>query len=1248
MRKLFVSLVFILGLFICPAVVASTCTDTITLTDTYTYTCGSTGTCTGTSTNTYTETTTYLCSDTDTDTETATCTDTITFTETITSSNTITATETVMQTNTNTCTDSDGTTTYTCIGTDTFTYLGTGTFTELGTDTFTEPGTDTYTDTTTYLCSGTGTDTDTDTDTDTELELVEVYGKYCSPSKHVYYLDGIGLSETFTATVNWKEYPPGIVRWVTPSGTYEDSCPGTTISRSFDMGSEFGIGGRLTVIAVAGDSTQSASKQVNFNVILPPPGIPIAMLSATSFGNILEYGSTFSVGFINEGVDNDVIPDDIPGFGGRAFKFVTITKLSAKVTGDGSASAILTPGFTLPSMDIAKVKIKPSVSVGLNWQYTSEQQEWLPGGSIDIDIAGDYSTPPSYTVFLVGPVPVPVYWRTALKTVLGVQLALTSWAEDGSPILQGTIPFGIYAKIMLGIGVADVLAAEGYLGGSVNMQLQFPNDEPLQQLTIELDGKIRLVVWVFKYENTLLHYEWYLVGGQSAMMPMAIEKLESEKFELMKRDYLDSDYAVWTPEVPQEKQDNLMMILEGQTMGAGGVEPNEEQLLQSNVFSQSQPTIAADGNDLLLAWIYDDPIRTNINRTELVFSKCVNDVWSPPVAIDDDGTADFSPQLINLPTGDAFCIWENAKQELPNDVNLTEMAASMEIAVSFYDNDLVAWTTQSITDNNHLDRSPRIAAADNNTAMAVWIYNDKDDILGSDSNALNEIRYSKWDGSTWDEPNTVATDIGLIIKTALAYDGNEAVYVYTVDPNYSWETATDRELYAIIYNDNSWSEPYRLTDDNLLDANPQVVYDKKDVLLLWYRDANLVSCYNFDMNNVDKALLTSGSSGTMDFRLAKSPAGQISLIWTETSDEGVDIFTATYDSELSVWSKAYQLTSDANMERSVTATYAGSDELALAYNKVEIIDNNGIPEPNRVDLYVLRHSIEADLAIAPNDISFSIANPLPGSIVDVNAVIYNLGDVAEVNVPVAFYNGNPDSNGVLIDDIQTIAGPVPAGDTATATASWFIPAVNEPQQIYVVIDPNFENEDADRSNNVASISVMAPDLTVAQITSERIGPKTRGITARITNFGGLGAENIAVSIRKQTVNGEELGSFNISELDPNTSYDVWHVWDIAAQDFNDVEILLHVIADPNNTINELDENDNTAFGLVQVGKVADITDNGRIDFTDFAKLANNWVENCIAPDWCEACDFNQSQQVDFTDLLKLCDNWLWQASWYND
>lgn len=1083
--------------------------------------------------------------------------------------------------------------------------------------------------------------------------VTQIQSKYTGPGKHSYYLNGISVLESFIATIDWKGKTPAQVKWILPNGTiYTDNISGNNAYHTFDMG---GIGlGKLSVVAIAADSATSAPKQANCQVIPPPPGIPPLALRERGSGSDLCYSAEWILDAIDEGVDAGVIDEDIPGFGGRAFEFVIQPLLKAEITSDGTAKATILDGYELPSFETALVELEPTATVQLAWQYSSEQERWIPSGYIEVSVEGSYAAPPSYYVIMVGPVPIPVYWRCALETALAVKLALGGWAGNDA-MWKGTIPFDIYAEIMLGVGIADVLAAEGYLGGGANMLLEFPNEKPLRELTIELNGGIRVVVFIFSYENNLLHYEWSLVDGKAAGMlsaPMtlgALDQVKAVDFRTMSRDYLGPDYALWSPGLVQERLGGMMPL-----EGGSGVpcEPDKEQLLQYKVFGQSQPTIAAEGGDLLLAWVYDDPNRdlgdmNSLNRTKVVFSKCSEGFWSEPVAIDDDGTADFSPQIAVLPDGNAICVWESAKQWLPSDANLTDMATAMEISAAHYDSASGTWTSQGLTDNGHLDRTPRIAVAEDGTAIAVWVENEKNDILGLDPNAANTIRYCLWDGTNWGEPNTATEGIGLMVKTSLAYNGSEAVYLYSLDTDYDWQTETDRELYAIIYDGNDWSDLYRLTDDSLLDANPQVVYDQNDLLLVWYRDANLVSLRNFDPNRFEEVLQTSGSSGSMDFRLAKGPAGQVSLIWTEASAAGVDIFTATYDAGLSVWSKAYQLTSDRGMERSVAATYAGVDEMALAYNKVEIIDINGIPDANRVDLYVLRHSIASDLAISAADISLSAANPTPGRTVDVNAAIHNLGDVAEVNVPVAFYDGEPNDGGTLIDDIQIIAGPIPAGDVGVATASWLVPVVNEPQRIFVVVDPNREREDRNWANNSAAISAMAPDLRVMSISSDRIGPKKRGITARIANIGTLPAENIDVVISRDSAGGPELTTFNIAKLDPNTFYDVWHVWDIAAEDFNDVEIPVYVNVDKPDDVLETNEENNIAFGLLQVGRAADVTDNGRIDFVDCAKLADVWLEECSEPEWCQGRDFDKNQKVDFADLEEMAESWLWQAGWYS-
>lgn len=252
-----------------------------------------------------------------------------------------------------------------------------------------------------------------------------------------------------------------------------------------------------------------------------------------------------------------------------------------------------------------------------------------------------------------------------------------------------------------------------------------------------------------------------------------------------------------------------------------------------------------------------------------------------------------------------------------------------------------------------------------------------------------------------------------------------------------------------------------------------------------------------------------------------------------------------------------------------------------------------------------------------------------GQPIDITADVVNTGDVAVKDVQVAFYEGSPDANHVLIEEIQVIAGPIPAGGSATAKVTWIVPEVNEPVPIYVVVDPCYVLEDADRTNNTASISPLAPDLKVTSISSERIGPKLRGITIRVANTGVLPVKNVTASLRRNSAKGAELANFVIGRLEPGAYHDLWHIWNIATEDFNNVEIPVHAIVDEFDNIKEGNEENNVFLGMVQVGKLADLTDNGKIDFEDFAKLADY-------------------PKVDFAFLAELCESWLWQAAWYSD
>jgi hypothetical protein len=149
--------------------------------------------------------------------------------------------------------------------------------------------------------------------------------------------------------------------------------------------------------------------------------------------------------------------------------------------------------------------------------------------------------------------------------------------------------------------------------------------------------------------------------------------------------------------------------------------------------------------------------------------------------------------------------------------------------------------------------------------------------------------------------------------------------------------------------------------------------------------------------------------------------------------------------------------------------------------------------------------------------------------------------------------------------------------------------VVNPPQIRVFIDPDFrsQGQEKDSGDNQSSNELLAPDLTVAQVSVKRIDPNL-GLTARVSNIGGVRADDINVVVcygqEGEPNYDEHVVSFRLS-LDADSFYDVRYLWD--ASDAPASSFLLYVVADPNSaddpngTIDEFDENNNMDFILVR-------------------------------------------------------------------
>jgi len=1021
--------------------------------------------------------------------------------------------------------------------------------------------------------------------------VYSVTSPYCRPGKFIYFFNGVDLNVEFTADVEWNG-TPGVVRFITPKGTFDQAG----MKRTFNVGRDFGSNGSLSVMARNGAGQWSDAYPVDFRVIAGPPGISLLGGRLRNTGRDFTYSITIGAELIQVGVGDGTISASIPLVGGKAFKIAKSMQLTLAFSSQGTASAdfemeIPTPG---EGIKLGAAEVTPKVKIHVEWTYDVAHSDWDTTGWFELGADAELKLPPTppYCVYLFTLGPVPVYLRGEVSVGLAARLEINGWDSSG-PDLNGVLTFSPGLTGFLGAGVAEVLAIEGYLGGTLNLEGQWPQTPMLRKCSLLFTGGVRVVALVFEYSKDLFTYEWDLysaAGGlPGAMLEMpALEGFNPDRFNVIPRSYLE--------QAPYAK-----FVANAAPLDALGGEPGKaavvEQRIEQNVFPFSQPAAAMAGGNTLLAWVHDDPTRSSVNRTELVYSRFNGSVWTTPAPVADNNTADFAPALAALPDGTFLAVWNDAKQVFATTPTLTQMASKMEIAAARYRPATGNWDAAVRLSNNNsaFDHSPHVASAADGTALATWTYNAANDSIGS-ATAPNNIYYSRWNGSAWGAMGLVRSGLGAIVKSSLAYRNGAGVLVYASDADGKLATENDQELYAIQWNGAAWGAPVRLTNNSVRDAAPQAIYDSAgNLVIAWLQSDRIVTARGVPLQYQRTAVVCGRTEGAGDFRMARQPvtSGPLVLFWTDTSGQGHDIWTATYDGVNNSWGAAAQLTADDSMERGVAPTFRSGGQWLVAYDKVQTVYTTrtvvvggkpvqaaNIPGAGRTDLYVIRHTIGGDLAVQADEISIAPPNPKPTSASVVTAVVWNFGDLAVRNVEVNFYDGDPAAGGSKIGATRVIAGQMTAGSSATVSANWTVPAGAASHRIYVVADPSRKQSDGNRNNNTAFIETARPDLTFHEFFAEAMGPNRQAFTLCVTNNGAAASSPTTVRIYLEKGGLVRLYDGTIPRLEVGGRCDIGYVWELGQTrgTFN-----VRAIVDETNVVAESDELNNEAiirvFGL---------------------------------------------------------------------
>ena len=1032
-------------------------------------------------------------------------------------------------------------------------------------------------------------------------EVLDVRSRYCSKSKPVYFLDGVDLDLAFEADVHWPNNRVGTIRFITPQGTYE----GSETKRTFNVGQEFGEGGTLTVVAIDKDDPSKESNPfvVNFKVIPPPPVFDLfadILYKPVSTDNNLEYRVNWlsNIQFDLATWDATKVEGGFPVFGGQEMKIgLELEKepgpfggtLSGAVSGDGTAK-LFTLGWEKKhkktirkgircrkGIKLPYLEVKPNASLEFNLHWDDSFENWIPGGIVGLgcDFKGSTIQIPLVPVWGI-----PTYTRGELTLSLDLEVGLNGWSE-GSPEWSGNFEFEPLIKGILGAGIAKKVCVEGYLGGGFHSGVEFLPALEWHDPNIFIVIGAQAVIGPFKFGPLEFKHSWPDTP-QSQMISVA-QLLQGPGYSLMSRDYLS--YNV-----------EFVQALSQQSIQAQSAQIEEPIAVGVYPYSVAECVSMDNGNNIIAVWIADDTQRSLINRTELVFANYSNGSWSVSQSVADDQTADLYPQLISLADGNAACIWQNSDSVLSDNIDVSSFLSHIELSASIYNSSTQSWSSpKQITNNSIIDSSAKIAGLSGDNLLAVWISNESNDIWGS-SLKPNKIMWSAFNGSSWSNPIEFATGIGTILGTALAYNGSTGTFVFCVDTDDDLDTHTDQELFYATYSDSSWSPLTQLTNDSTIDASPHLLYDSNGTLwLTWLKGDDIRITQGIDINNSLIATTPGGSMGSKDYDFVIGQNGQKALIWSDISSTYSDIWSVYYDSAAAKWGKPKQLTSDDSAEKFVCGTFDINGDLFCIYDKTETVYENrevtfngqtvtveDLPQTGRTDLYYLSYQPDIDLAVTAEDVNIIPPNPHPGTQATISAKIDNKGYGAAFDVEVAFYDGDPDANGILIDSIQTISQPISGGGNNTVSVSWTVPESNSPQEIFAVIDPNNSQQDSDQTNNTASIIATRPDLAIQKVDSQLIGSEKYAIVIRIANEGAIGVNDVNVTLHEFEPNGPVIASFIVDELHPGNVVDKTFEWDLSGIVFEQPWLNIFALTDPNNQIDEFDEDNNIGSTRIQV------------------------------------------------------------------
>ena len=670
-----------------------------------------------------------------------------------------------------------------------------------------------------------------------------------------------------------------------------------------------------------------------------------------------------------------------------------------------------------------------------------------------------------------------------------------------------------------GIGVAYIADVSVYGSASNKIKFSTKTDSVTATLSGELGVSAKLLF--ASYKKALLKGSWqYYYSGAANARQMSLMSLDSGSFfdEMQSIDNYTIDRAyvygqsAWLDVVDDyidEVESEDMASLQSVELSATNDAP---QTLQTSVYYSADPQIVITDSGLkMMVWTADITTRSTGNHTAVVYSIYDESTkqWSEPVIIEDDGTADFYPDVAT-DGQNIYVIWmDSSRSDFSANSSLTDIAASCDISVAMYSPAEEQFTTASLPSNSGVDFYPVIASVNGNV-YATWLGNSQNDILTlAGTNTVYSASYSS---GSWSSVQTVATYNKPVAGLTVGNAGGNAALAFTVDTDGDVSTTADMEIYCGAIG----SAPKALTSNAAQEQGLQFARIANSPVLAWYEDGNL--CYSGNLSSVNT--ITGPEAGFTPYFSIVDCGGESVLISIVAGEDGSEMYM--YNVDVFGIGEPVAISSSGEYISDFTTEYHDSI-LYTAYTKTSAnITSESVYEST--DLCVMTVGKFYDLTI--EDIAVDQNDVDNGATIPVELTIRNNGTANEtqVNVTAKLNNSTKLNTNVTVD--------LPVGKTATITFNLPLESKIAASSNYVFTVTPRSGSEKYSSDNSKTVVIGYTDL---QMSVDKVKSNdTQSAIVTVDNLSCIDTK-ATLRVRNQDSAGMVLATYYIGVIEAKSS-----------------------------------------------------------------------------------------------------------------